>query len=311
LKLERDPVWGPVFNQFVYGLLDRVRDLVAALPPSAARVAGRWAGRIALRILKKKLAMASEQAEMALGPGTGRYAAESVIGFGHLAIEVMRIPVTYSRERFRRHITVVGEQNLAAARAMGKGVIGVSAHVGNWEIAATVLGHLGHPPTWLLRPVENPVIQAALNDVRALSGTHVIEKWGGLRESIHVLRRGEVLAMLVDQDARDQGVFVPFFGREASTLKSPAMLSMRTGAPILPFVARRIEGDRFIVEIGEPFVAEGSSDREEDLARATARFTQVLEGWIRQSPGQWLWLHRRWKTVREPAAAVAAGKPAP
>jgi Kdo2-lipid IVA lauroyltransferase/acyltransferase len=113
-----------------------------------------------------------------------------------------------------------------------------------------------------------------------------------------VLRRGEVLAMLVDQDARDQGVFVPFFGREASTLKSPAMLSIRTGAPILPFIGRREKDGRIAVEIAEPFVADGSSDREEDLERATARFTKVIEDWIRKSPEQWLWLHRRWKTQR-------------
>ncbi len=308
MKLERDPVWGPVFNQFVYGFADRLRDLVEFLPESAARAGGRWIGKLAAGIVRSKLKLAAAQAEMALGPGGARFAPLSVVEFGQLAIEVMKITSTYSRERFRRRVTVVGEEHLRSARAKGKGVIAVSAHLGNWEVGAAVLGHLGHPPTWLLRPIENPVVQDALNQIRATAGIHVITKWGGLREAIHVLRRGEVLAMLVDQDARDQGVFVPFFGREASTLKSPALLSVRTGAPIVPFAALRQPDGRFLLEIGEGFVAEGSADQEADLERATARFTKVIEDWIRRFPEQWLWVHRRWKTQR-PASADA--KPAP
>ncbi len=309
MKLERDPVWGPVFNQFVFGLADRVRDLVEYLPEPAARAAGRWVGKLAVGIVKSKLKLAAAQAEMALGPGGARFAPQSVIEFGQLATEVMQITSTYSKDRFRRRVTVVGEEHLRAARAKGKGVIAVSAHLGNWEIGAVVLGHLGHPPTWLLRPIENPVVQDALNEARATAGIHVITKWGGLREGIHVLRRGEVLAMLVDQDARDQGVFVPFFGREASTLKSPALLSLRTGAPIVPFAAiRRPEGG-FLLEIGEGFVAEGSADQEADLERATARFTSTIEGWIRRHPEQWLWIHRRWKTQR-PKGPAATPQPA-
>lgn len=298
MKLERNETWGPIFNQFVYHLADRIRDLVEYMPESAARAGGRWVGMLALRIVKSKLKLAAAQAEMALGPGGAKVAPESVVEFGQLAIEVMRITSTYSRDRFRRHVTILGEEHLRAARAMGKGVVAVSAHLGNWEIGAVVLGHLGHPPTWLLRPIENPLVQEGLNRQRATAGIGVIEKWGGLREAMHVLRRGDVVAMLVDQDARDQGVFVPFFGKEASTLKSPAMLSIRTGAPILPFAARR-EGNRIVVEIAEPIVPEASTaDRDEDLEKVTARFTKVIEDWIRKSPNQWLWLHRRWKTQR-------------
>ncbi|MCC6741613.1 MAG: lysophospholipid acyltransferase family protein [Planctomycetia bacterium] len=306
MKLERDPVWGPVFNQFVYRLADRLRDLVEFLPQPVARAGGRWIGRLASAVVKSKLKAASAQAEMALGPGGARFAPRSVVEFGQLAIEVMQITSTYSRERFRRHVTVVGEENLRAARALGKGVVAVSAHLGNWEVGAAVLGHLGYPPTWLLRPIENPALQEAINAIRATAGIRVITKWGGLREAIHVLRRGEVLAMLVDQDARDQGVFVPFFGKEASTLKSPALLSLRTGAPIVPFAALRQPDGSFVVEIAEGFVPEGSADQEADLARATAKFTRTIEEWIRKHPEQWLWVHRRWKTQRGGAASTQA-----
>ncbi|MEK7465891.1 MAG: lysophospholipid acyltransferase family protein [Planctomycetota bacterium] len=308
MKLERDPVWGPVFNQFVTGIADRLRDFIEFLPQPLTRSGGRWLGRLAAAIVKGKLKFAADQAELALGPGGGRIAAESVLEFGQILFECMQITSMFSRARFRRRVTVVGEENLRAARALGKGVIAVSAHLGNWEIGAVVLGHLGHPPTWLLRPIENPGVQELLNDARASAGIHVIEKWGGLREAIHVLRRGEVLAMLVDQDARDQGVFVPFFGREASTLKSPALLSHRTGAPIVPFAAMRQRDGKFLVEIGEGFVAQGSVDQEADLEKSTARFTKTIEDWIRRFPEQWLWVHRRWKTQRKgmPAATGEA-----
>ena len=309
MKLERDPVWGPVFNQFVSGLADRLRDFIEFLPHPFALAFGRSLGRLAVSLLKGKLKFAADQAEQALGPGGRRFAAQSVVEIGQVLMECMKITSTYSRDRFRRNVTIVGEENLRAARALGKGVIAVSAHVGNWEIAAVVLGHLGHPPTWLLRPIENPLIQDTLNGARATAGIHVITKWGGLREAVHVLRRGEVLAMLVDQDARDQGVFVPFFGREASTLKSPALLSLRTGAPIVPFAAMRQPDGKFLVELGEGFVAEGSSHQEADLEKATARFTKTIEDWIRRFPGQWLWVHRRWKTQRKEMPAVTGGAP--
>jgi len=307
VKLERDPVWGPVFNQFVSGLADRMRDFFEFLPHSLALAGARGLGRVAASLLKGKLKSAAEQAERALGPGGGRFASQSVVEIAQVLIECMKITSAFSRDRFRRRVTVVGEENLRAARALGKGVIAVSAHLGNWEIAAVVLGHLGHPPTWLLRPIENPLIQETLNGARATAGIHVIEKWGGLREAVRVLRRGEVLAMLVDQDARDQGVFVPFFGREASTLKSPALLSLRTGAPIVPFAAMRQPDGKFLLEIGEGFAAQGSADQEADLEKATARFTKTIEDWIRRFPGQWLWVHRRWKTQR-PKTPVVTGE---
>lgn len=198
---------------------------------------------------------------------------------------------------------VRGEQHLRDAASMGKGVVAVSAHLGNWEIGGCGIGHLGFRLSWLLRPVENPFLQDGLNEIRASAGVGVITKWGGLREAMHVLRRGEILAMLVDQDARDQGVFVPFFGQEASTLKSPALLSLRTGAPILPFAARRRPDGRMTLDFAEPFVAEGSHEHEGDLERATARFTACIEAWIRETPDQWLWIHRRWKTRREKPSA--------
>ena len=298
MKLERDPVWGPVFNRAVYLIADRLRDLVEALPGSTARATGRMMGALAVRILGSKIRFAAGQAEAALGPGAGKYAEESVRQFGHLAIELLRVTNAYSRDHWRRRVAVTGVEFLRSAVAEGKGVIAVSAHLGNWEVGTSVMGHLGFPVTWLLRPLENPLIQEGINGIRATAGTHVITKWGGLREGVHVLRRGGILAMLVDQDARDQGVFVPFFGREASTLKSPALLSVRTGAPILPFITFRLPDGRLSLEFAEAFVAEGSDEHEADLERATARFTAVIEGWIRRAPEQWLWVHRRWKTQR-------------
>jgi KDO2-lipid IV(A) lauroyltransferase len=306
VRLERDPVWGPVFNRFAAGVAFHVWEMAMGMSPAVARATGRVFGRLAEKILAKKIRQAGEQVARALGPGHEDVAGRSVREFGMFGVEVMRIPTAYARDRWRRDVTVSGEPHLRDAVARGKGVVAVSAHLGNWELGAACIGFLGFPVTWLLRPIENPFIQDALNWIRSTAGIRVVTKWGGLKEALHVLRRGEFVAMLVDQDARDQGVFVPFFGREASTLKSPALLSLRTGAPILPFVARREARGKFTLEFAEGFVAENTGDQEKDLERATARFTAVLEAWIRRSPEQWLWIHRRWKTQRSDEAAPPA-----
>lgn len=298
MKIERSATWGPVFNRASFFFADYVRNLVLAMPEGGARAFGRWMGRRMRGLMAGRTRMAAEQAERALGPGGGAAADRAFENFGEFLIEVLRIPRTYSPERWRERVEVEGLDRLQRAAAAGRGVVAVGAHLGNWEVGACALGYLGFRLTWLLRPLENPLIQAALNDVRALAGQHVITKWGGLKEGLHVLRRGEVLVMLVDQDAREQGVFVPFFGRAASTLKSPALLSQRTGAPIVPFVARRAGGGRFVLHVDEPVTVEGEG--EEAIRAATARFTAALEAQIRLAPEQWLWVHKRWKT--RPAA---------
>ena len=122
-----------------------------------------------------------------------------------------------------------------------------------------------------------------------------------MKEGLQVLRNGGVLTLYVDQDARNHGVFVPFLGREASTIKAPALLSIKSGAPIVGFAVTRLPGGRNLIQIEEPFVPDPALPMPEAVLEATRRLTVALEKRILAAPEQWMWIHRRWKTKPEEA----------
>jgi KDO2-lipid IV(A) lauroyltransferase len=115
----------------------------------------------------------------------------------------------------------------------------------------------------------------------------------GARQTIKLLSRGELVAMFVDQKMND-GIEVPFFGRPAMTAPALASLALKYDRPVIPFRIIRLKGAHFRAEVLAPFRFEASDDRNEDVMRAMTHVNQLLEGWIRQYPEQWLWLHRRW-----------------
>ncbi|MHC5034914.1 MAG: lysophospholipid acyltransferase family protein, partial [Planctomycetota bacterium] len=120
---------------------------------------------------------------------------------------------------------------------------------------------------------------------------------GALRHIIRLLRRGESVGFLIDQDVRRDGIFVDFFGKPASTTPMPAKLAIRTGAPLVFVYARRVAGkNRFRLVLQEIFLPRHEDPAEVEIRNLTQQITSELEGTIRQAPEEWLWLHRRWKT---------------
>ena len=115
------------------------------------------------------------------------------------------------------------------------------------------------------------------------------------RALLRVLRRGEILGLLMDQDTNVQGVFAPFFGRPAHTPVGPVRLAMRTGAPLVPMALYR-EGEGYHLVVQPPIPLPDTGDREADLREGVARCNRTLEALIRRHPEQWVWMHRRWKT---------------
>ncbi len=114
------------------------------------------------------------------------------------------------------------------------------------------------------------------------------------------IRSGRITGLLIDQDARNDGIFVPFFGRQASTTPTLALLAIRTGAPIVPFLSLPGPKGSWRIIYLPAFVADPEADRGLEVQRITARCTALLEGWIRDRPELWLWMHRRWKTRPSP-----------
>jgi KDO2-lipid IV(A) lauroyltransferase len=179
----------------------------------------------------------------------------------------------------------------------GDPAILVTGHCGNWELLGHALAVMGHPVTALARPLDNPFLNRWVLRLREARGTSVLTKWGAVPALEDLLSRGGRAAFIADQNAGDQGLFVPFFGRLASSYKSIGLLAMRYRVPIIAGVALRRD-DRFAYEIScvDLIRAEEWDPQPDPLFYITARFNRAIETMIRMAPEQYLWVHRRWKS---------------
>jgi Kdo2-lipid IVA lauroyltransferase/acyltransferase len=189
-----------------------------------------------------------------------------------------------------------GLEALRAAHAEGKGVLLILAHFGHWELTGYMQGLLGYPILGITKPLDNPRVELMLAGLRSGSGNEIVPKAGGVRASLRALARGICVAVMIDQDARDSGIFVPFFGRLSSTIPTVGTMHLRTGAAVVAaFSYPEADGGWRIVYTRLTFPGL-TGDLERDVRRITAETTALLEARIRERPKLWLWMHRRWKT---------------
>lgn len=213
-------------------------------------------------------------------------------------VEMLTLPPRLKRDR-ERYITIEGLKEALTLLTHGKGAICVIAHLGNWEVGGIGVTLAGLPLHSIARPIENPYIDRYVNRLRTQTGQRIISKYGALRDTVNLLKAGGFVVFLSDQNARKGGVFVPFLGREASTIKSPAILSLKYGAPIVATNVFREPNGRHRVVIEAPLWPQAFRDKEDPIREITAAFTAQLEAFVRQHPDQWMWLHARWKTRPE------------
>jgi len=282
---------------------------LALLPPSAARRAGRAAARAAFALLSSRRRILSRNLTAAFPDEPperiASIASASIGGFASALVDFLETG-RMSREELLSRVSVVGEENLRAARARGKGVFLLSAHIGNWEIGALVAGMLGEPIAPVVRPLDNPLLEEELDRLRRRFGNRPVPKKQATRELLRAMARNETVAILVDQNVLPrEAVFVPFFGRPAATTPSLALLQLKTGAAVVPVFTWPEADGRYRLDFETPILPEefgGTAiDREERVRRATARYMAVTEAAVRKDPAAWLWVHNRWKTRPVPA----------
>jgi KDO2-lipid IV(A) lauroyltransferase len=189
-----------------------------------------------------------------------------------------------------------------AIGAHGRALV-LTAHLGNWEYLTAAARLAGYQLSVVVRPLDSPALNVLAGAMRRKTGADLIDKRGALRPVLEALRRGGLVGILLDQNAaRREGVFVPFFGRIASTSRSLALLAVRTGAPIVPIFIRREAPGRHRVVVQSPLPRPSVNDPEQAVVELTARCNEAIEAAIRNTPEQWLWSHDRWRT-RPPATA--------
>jgi KDO2-lipid IV(A) lauroyltransferase len=205
-----------------------------------------------------------------------------------------------SPEELRQLIEVQGFENFEAAkRAYGNRLILFTGHLGAWELTSFGLALLGYPFTFLVRRIDNPRIEQFVDRVRSRFGNQTIDKLSAARSMLKTLRAGETpLGLLPDLNTLDdEAIFVDFFGVPAATNFIVAKLSVRTGAPLIPFFAPwSEEKKKFLMIVEPPLSIEPSGDEDADVRLLTTKLSLLIENQIRKYPGQWLWIHKRWKT---------------
>jgi KDO2-lipid IV(A) lauroyltransferase len=201
-------------------------------------------------------------------------------------------------EHLERVFIFEGEENLLRARGQGKGIIAISAHVGNWELLS---GHcLRHGRAHIVaKKIHNPGIDRWVRERRLRAGLVQIDPSGSVRQLLRLLREKEEVAFLLDQSApASMGEPVDFFGHPAWTYTGAAALALKTGTPVITMHTIRRPDGRIKIVYNGPLELVHTGDRRRDVLENSRRFTGEIENWIRQHPEQWLWVHDRWRTRR-------------
>ncbi|HZR45561.1 MAG TPA: lysophospholipid acyltransferase family protein [Candidatus Manganitrophaceae bacterium] len=217
---------------------------------------------------------------------------------GRSVAEICRLQRAVSPD-LQKRIEIEGWDHYRSALDQGKGVICLTAHFGNWELAPAALSFHDFQMYFVARALDNPYLNRMLNAWRERNGNRILNKKTASDEIVRLLRKGATVGFLLDQNtARKEAVFVDYFGMPAATHKGLAILALRTGAPVVPaFIIRQEERHKLIIE--KPLEPVRTGRLQNDIYETTALFTKKIESYVRQYPDQWLWVHRRWKTKRE------------
>lgn len=285
-------------DRFEYILVRLLEGMITLLPARAADRMGAVIGDILRRLgirrtmVLRNLQRAFPDADPTWIETTAR---ECYRHLGREAVAMVRL----SRMRPEQIVALTETDSwpvVEEALAEGKGVLVVTGHYGNWEVAAAAVAARGVPIQAIVKSQRNGLVNSLVEEARARLGIGTIEMGKAPRLVPRVLRDGGVVGIVGDQDARWKGVWVPFFGRPASTFRGPAQFALRLGAPVIASIARRRPDGRYHLE-GSRLEVERTGDLEEDELRLTAAIAAHLEAEIRKDPAQYFWFHNRWKTI--------------
>ena len=283
-----------------FAALRGVVGALGALPWDAASALGARIGALGYRPLGIRRKVVERQIAAAF-PDWSRdrvaaTARETYAHLGRVMVEAMLLPSAPPGRVLEIFETdAIGWDVLEAARAEGKGVIAIAGHIGNWELGGAYLAARGVPIDAIARHMANPLADQWITDTRTRVGMQVVYDDQAVRRTTRSLKEGRLVAFLADQGVKGlASTFVPFFGRPAKTPRGPAVFALRFGAPMVLVVPYREASGRYRMSIERiPLVDTG--DREADVDTMVARWTGMLEGWVRRIPGQYFWHHQRWR----------------
>jgi KDO2-lipid IV(A) lauroyltransferase len=292
-RLEYAPVW-----LFVKAM--------GVLPRWAVRAAGITVGLLFYLLHGRLRHVGMRNLEIAF-PGMPRRERRHIVRrlFVHLGRQLAEFCLfpRYTKENVSRVAVYDGFENFDAARARGKGVIFLTAHFGGWEVGSFAHSLYGNPIQIVVRPLDNPYLDAFVDRYRTLHGNSTFGKQDFARGLLTAMKAGATVGILMDQNVTPPGgVFVDFFGQSACAASGLARVAQRTDAAVVPgFTIWDQALGKYRIHFDPALELARTGDDEKDAITNTALFTKVIERYARAYPEQWLWVHRRWKTRPEGA----------
>ena len=283
-----------------YLLLRALVALLVRLPRGAALWIARRLGDLAFDLLRLRRRVTLENLAHALASSHGAAERRRIAREAYRAVGMTFIELSLFRPGSLGDLVactqVRGREHLGAAAEAGRGIVYLTGHVGNWELCGAVTGWLDEAPVVVFADQRNPFVNRYVKRAREQVGLRLVPIGSALRELLRCLRRGGRVALVGDQDAGGDGIFLEFMGRAAATATGPARLAYRSGAPIVIGFDRHLPGGRHAVEYQPPLWVDRTRPEGEEVRRLLRLYLERLEAFVRRYPEQYFWMHRRWKT---------------
>lgn len=289
-------------HRIEYATFLMISFLISLLPRRAMVRVGRGFGAMGYLLWRGRRRVALDNLHAAFGEsktwGEKRWIAREA--FKNIGASVLELAWGIRRMNesvFRQAVDVEGLSIIRSAMRRNRGTIILPAHYGNWEIMANAVGYLNIHAHFVAKRLKNPLLDKAVNDYRCETGNHVIYTNGASKKMEAVLKRGEVIATLLDQKVpvHEGGILVDFFGRKAPTTPLLAELHLATGAPLVIVRCYPLKDGRCRLLFGPEIRFSPSGDYRRDVHDLTQACMAAIETYIREQPQFWIWGHKRWK----------------
>lgn len=201
-------------------------------------------------------------------------------------------------EKMFKRVKVVGIEHLEQAMAMDKGVIMASAHFGNWELAGRYIAQR-YKLSIIYKRLRNNYVDVFTNKIREEYNITLIEKRRALRKVLKMLKEHFIVTIMIDQNAKKQGVNIDFLGKPASTFVGVAKIALKTGTPIFTGISVRENDGSHTLHFGEVIDPKDFNDNEFPIKSLTQAVSKKIEPFILKYPTQWFWVHRRWRSFKK------------
>lgn len=274
--------------------------LVQRLPYSIVIAMGRFMGSFAnFFVSPKRNKKAYLNLKSAMGGKLSQKDMKRIIrkvysGFGEDFIQTLRIPVV-DKKYFENMIEVKGFEHVQSSLNKGRGGVLLTGHFGNWEYLNLTSAFTGCPIMAVARPQKMKRLDDLLNSFRKSKGCDVIIKENAVKDILKGLKNNRLIGILADQAGGPGGIFLPFFGRVASTAAGPITLALRAGCDILPTFHVRLDRGRHRIEVNPPINIPSELNQDEKIKYGVKKYLDIFGEYIAKYPHQWLWMHNKWK----------------